>query len=110
MEPAAAHRRQTGHRERSVLFKRHGIGLCRELSSGTDWVARCYLTIGGQADTPSGPSDHGAALRFAWPEARLCSMWSRRVTHAGLEAMFSALRRSPNGARSHLSQLLERPP
>jgi hypothetical protein len=29
---------------------------------------------GGQADTPSGPSDHGAALLFARPEARLCSI------------------------------------
>jgi glutathione S-transferase len=47
---------------------------CLDLSSGTDWVAGCSLTVGGQADTPSGPSDHGAALLFARPEARLCSI------------------------------------
>ena len=47
---------------------------CLALSSGTDWVAGCYLTVGGQADTPSGPSDHGAALLLAQPEARLCSI------------------------------------
>ena len=41
---------------------------CNVLSSGTDWVAGCYLTVGGQADTPSGPSDHGAALLFVRPE------------------------------------------
>ena len=45
-----------------------------ERSSGTDWVAGCCLTAGGQADTPSGPSDHGAAVLFARPEARLRSI------------------------------------